>query len=190
MKTGELYDQPLGGVWLTRDGGKSWQQTLKGTVSAGSHDPKAVRAQGLEERQFWQCQLEYVPGFPGELLYTPHADFAADRFYWSKDDGKSWVEPHGKIRNVDVFGFGKAAPGQSRPAVYLWCEINRKRGLYATLDWFATEPRLISQHPSELLAAVSSVTGDPDRFGRMYVGTSCAGVIRVDVEFELRAADS
>jgi hypothetical protein len=176
------YSEPLGGVWLTKDGGRSWVQVLKGVVSEGSHDPKTVRAQGLDERQFWQCQLDYVPGRPGELLYTPHADFNDDRFYWSRDDGRSWVEVHRKVRNVRSFGVGKAAPGQARPAVYFWGTVDRKEGLYATFDWFATDPKLVSRFPSQMLATVSWVAADPDRLGRVYIGTSCAGVVQADVE--------
>jgi hypothetical protein len=182
VMSGENYGNPLGGVWLTRDGGKTWGQELKGVISSGEHDPKAVRALGLEERQFWQCQLEYVPGHSGELVYTPHADFAADRFFWSRDDGASWVELHSKIRNVRSFGFGKAASGQTRPAIYLWCEVDGKEGLFVSFDWFATVPRLLSRFPSQMLSTVTSVTADPDRFGRAYVGTSNAGWIRIDVE--------
>ena len=179
---GQGFGNPLGGVWITSDGGKTWNQTLKGVIGVGSHESSAVRAQGLEERQFWQCQLDYVPGSTGELLYTPHADYAEDRFYWSRDDGKNWVEAHPKIRNVQSFGFGKSAPGQSRPAVYFWGEVDKKLGLFASFDWFATIPQLVTRFPSQLLASTSCVAGDPDRFGRVYVGTSCAGWVRVEVE--------
>lgn len=178
----DAYGNPLGGVWLTRDGGTTWDQVLKGVISSGDHDPKVVRANGLEERQFWACQLEYIPGRSGELVYTPHADFAADRFFWSRDDGKSWAELHANIRNVRSFGFGKAVPGQARQAMYFWGEMNGSEGLYATFDWFATTPRLLTRFPSQMLAKVSCVAGDPDRIGRAYVGTSCAGWVRIDVE--------
>jgi hypothetical protein len=123
-----------------------------------------------------------VPGRAGELVYTPHADFADDQFFWSQDDGTSWSELHRKVRNVRSFGFGKAARGQARPAVYFWGELNKKVGLYASFDWFATPPRLVTRFPSQMLAQVSTIAGDPDRFGRVYVGTSGAGWVRVDIE--------
>ena len=176
------YGNPLGGVWLTRDGGKTWDPVLKGVVSTGNPDPKAVMADGRDARQFWQCQIEYVPGRSGELVYTPHADFADDQFFWSQDDGKSWSELHRKIRNVTAFGLGKAAPGQARPAVYFWGAVDKKVGLYVSFDWFATPPRLLTRYPSQLLAQVCTVAADPDRFGRAYVGTTGAGWVRIDVE--------
>jgi hypothetical protein len=173
--------EPRGGVWRTRDGGRSWSQTLQGVISDGSHVPAAVRREGQDDRQFWQCQLEYVPGASGELVYTPHADFSNDKFFWSRDDGKSWVQPHSAIRNVTSFGFGKAFPGQSRPAVYFWGEVKGKAGLYVTADWFGSVPKLITRFPSQMLAKVSFVGADPDRVGRAYVGTSCAGWVQVDI---------
>ena len=42
-------------------------QMLKGVVSPDDPDPKAVRGRGLEERQFWQCQLDFVPGRSGSV---------------------------------------------------------------------------------------------------------------------------
>jgi hypothetical protein len=174
-------NNPLGGMWLTEDGGQSWRQTLKGVVGSWSNDPTTVRARGLDERQYWQCQLEFVPGFRGELVYTPHADFKDDRFYWSRDYGRTWVELHRDIRNVGTFGLGKAAPGQDRPALYFWGVMNGREGLYASFDWCATRPVLVTSHPSAMLAYVSWLSADPDVFGRVYVGTSCAGVTQVDV---------
>jgi photosystem II stability/assembly factor-like uncharacterized protein len=177
------YGEPLGGVWLTRDGGSSWSQQLSGVISEGSHDPAVVRSHDLDERQFWQCQLDYVPGRPGELMYTPHADFSHDRLYWSRDDGRTWAELHPQVRNVTSFGFGRAASGQGRPTVYFWGRMGDVAGLYASTDWFATTPKLITRYPSQLLANVTYVAGDPDHFGRAYVATSCGGVVRVDIEF-------
>ena len=179
---GDEFVNPLGGVWLTNNGGKTWSQVLKGVISVGNHDSRAVLADGRENRQFWQCQLEYVPGHEGELVYTPHADFADDQFFWSQDDGKSWAELDRKVRNVVAFGLGKAAPGQTRPAVYFWGAVDKKVGFYVSFDWFATPPRLLTRFPSQLLAQVCTVAADPDRFGRAYVGTTGAGWVRVDVE--------
>lgn len=177
----DSYDGPLGGIWITSDGGAGWRQTYKGVVWNGRIDPKTMWDSGADPRQFWQCQLEYVPGFPGELVYTPHADFRTDRLFWSKDDGASWSELHGRIRNVNCFGFGKASPGQSRPACYFWGEVSGKRGLYASFDWFRSEPQLLTRFPSQMLLAVSCVSGIPDVFGRVLVGTSCAGVVQIDL---------
>jgi hypothetical protein len=83
---------------------------------------------------------------------------------------------------VRAFGFGKPAPGQDRPALFFWGEIGKKEGLYASFDWFRTAPKLVTRFPSSLLGGVTSVAGDMNTFGRMILGTSCTGWIRVDVE--------
>ena len=175
------YDEPLAGLWLTRDGGRSWARQVAGVLGSPGARPSDLTALGMDARQFWKCQLDYVPGRTGELIYSPHADSPADRFYWSHDDGISWAECHKSIRNVDAFGFGKAASGQARPTVFFWGEVNKHKGLYVSLDWFATEPKLLTRFPSRMLAGVTCIAGDPDRFGRAYVGTNCAGWVRVDL---------
>ncbi|WP_152569431.1 MULTISPECIES: WD40/YVTN/BNR-like repeat-containing protein [Sphingomonas] len=177
------YGEPRGGLWLTQDGGRSWKQALQGVITSGRRDPQSVSQTGADPRQFWACQLSYVPGRTGELVYTSHADFKEDRFFWSKDDGANWAEFSGKIRNVACFGFGKASEGQVRPAIYFWGEVNGTKGLYASLDWFATPPLLISRLPSDLLSEISCIAGDPDRIGRIYAGTGSAGCIRIDLTF-------
>ncbi|WP_344708960.1 hypothetical protein [Sphingomonas humi] len=176
------YLNVLGGLWLSRDGGRSWTQQLAGLIGPPGTKPREVAVAGGDARQFWQCQLEYVPGRSGELVYTPHADLSADRFFWSQDDGKTWAELHKSIRNVRAFGFGKAAPGQARPSLFFWGEVRGRQGLFASFDWLASEPRLVSRFPSQMLANVSCIGGDLNNFGRVYVGTSCAGWVRVDVE--------
>ena len=172
----------LGGVWLTTNGGRQWSQMLKGVISSGNHDPRAVEAEGVEARQFWQCQLEYVPGRSGELVYSPHADGNRDPFFWSHDDGATWSELHRSVKNVSAFAFGKTMSGQARPAVFFWGDVKGVKGLYASFDWFATMPLLISRFPSPMLLPVSCLAGDLDRFGRAIVGTSCGGWISVEVE--------
>lgn len=176
------YQEPLGGLWLTRDGGQTWQQRLQGVVSVGSHEPRAVLARGQDARQYWACQLNFVPGRRGELVYTGHADFKDDQFLWSADDGATWTELHRSIRNVDCFGFGKAAPGCDRPALYFSGEVNGKRGLFASFDWFAAPPVLVTRFPSEILSPATCVAGDPQRFGRLYVGTGAAGCVRIEIQ--------
>lgn len=175
------FGEPLGGVWLTRDGGASWRQMLRGVVNSDDHDPRNSSKDEQDNRQFWQCQLEYVPGRSGELLYTPHADRTGDRLWWSRDDGKTWQEAHSAVRAVTAFGFGKNSAGSDRPAVYFWGSVDGIEGLHATFDWFKTAPVLLTRHPSQMLAPVVAVGGDVNQPGRAYVGTSCAGWIQVDV---------
>lgn len=175
------YAEPLGGFWLTLDGGRTWKQQLRGVVNTGRTDPQSALGQGRDARQFWQCQLDYVPGRSRELVYTPHSDFAADPLFWSQDDGASWAELHKDVRNVRCFAFGKAASPGSRPSLCFWGEVKGRAGLYVSTDWFQSAPRFITDQPSDKLATIKCMGGDMDRFGRFYLGTDCAGWIRVDL---------
>lgn len=177
----DAFGNPLGGVWLTTDGGRSWKQTLKGIINAGPHGPKQV-PQNQDARQFWRCQLEYVPGRTGELVYTSYADYGDDRLWWSRDDGANWAELHPSIRAIVSFGFGKSAPGQERPVVYFHGKVDGVEGTYVSFDWFATKPVLLVRHASPQLANMTWVIGDANRFGRVWMGTGGAGWLIADVE--------
>lgn len=178
----DLCVEPKGGLWVTRDGGKTWSHVFQGVIGEGKCAPTSMINAGVDPRQFWQCQLEYVPGRAGELVYTPFADARSDRFHWSSDGGTSWKQLHRSIRNVRTFGFGRAMEGQPRPALFLWGEVDGVEGLYASYDWCASKPRLITKHPSPLFGKVTCIAGDSDRLGRLIVGLSCAGWVRFDLE--------
>ncbi|MBS0480677.1 MAG: hypothetical protein JSR96_00700 [Proteobacteria bacterium] len=176
------YGNPLGGVWLTKDGGQSWNLVLRGVINdAQSHDPKRAPPK-QDARQFWRCNIEYVPGHSGELVYTGYGDYDDDRFWWSRDDGQSWRELHSSIRRVVGFGFGKNRPDQTRPAIFFSGDVDDVNGLYASFDWFATKPVLVTRFPNVPLCPTVWVTGDINRFGRVYIGTGGGGWSVIDVE--------
>ena len=176
------YGNPLGGVWLTEDGGRIWNRVLRGVINdTASHDPRKVPPR-QDPRQFWRCQIEYVPGRSRELVYTGFADFHGDRLWWSKDDGYTWRELHPAIRAVVSFGLGKNRAGQERPSVYFSGDVDGVNGLYASFDWFATKPILITRFPNPQLCNAVWVTADINRLGRVYVGTGGAGWSMLDLE--------
>lgn len=177
---GDAYGNPLGGIWVTHDGGQSWTQTLRGIANDADHSLRSV-AQGQDNRQFWQCQLEYVPGFSRELMYTGHADYPDDRLWWSTDDGASWRQPNPSVRAVRSFGFGKPAPGSARPALYFSGKVGNVAGVFASFDWLSSRPHLVAERPSPLLADIVWVTGDSNRFGRAYLGARGGGWLIADV---------
>src|SRR3546814_5038316 len=86
---------------------------------------------------------------------------------WLKDDGAEIVGlPAYRLR---AFDFGMAAPGAARPAVYFYGTFDKVQGLYASFDWFATDPVLISRFPNNSIDFVSAglgLVGDMNRFGR------------------------
>ena len=93
----------------------------------------------------------------------------------STDSGKTFT----KITAVDegdAIGFGKAAPGASYPAIYTSSKINGVRGIFRSIDAGATWVRL-NDDKHQWGWTGSVVIGDPDVYGRVYVGTNGRGVI-------------
>ena len=64
---------------------------------------------------------------------------------WLEDDGaRVRALPAHRLRGFD---FGKAAPGAVRPAVYFYGWFDNVQGLYASFDWFESDPVLIGRFP-------------------------------------------
>src|SRR3546814_14299012 len=82
-----------------------------------------------------------------------------------------------------------AAPGAARPAVYFYGTFDKVQGLYASFDWFATDPVLISRFPNNSIDYVSAglgLVGDMNRFGRCYLGFGGNGWVRADLRSAAR----
>ena len=155
----------LGGLWVTRDGGQTFEQTFDGALHAPGE-------RNYEPSQFWQARLEYVPGHPGELLYAScSARRDGERLLWSRDDGRSWtVLPAYRMKS---WAFGKGTG--KRPAIFFSGMFDGVSGWYVSLDWFATPPTLIARFPGGNLDSVGlglSMVGDMNTVGRAAVGFS------------------
>jgi photosystem II stability/assembly factor-like uncharacterized protein len=82
------------------------------------------------------------------------------------------------VEEVHAFGFGKAAPNQSYPALYLVGTVHRQPGIFRSIDEARTWVRINDdQHQWGL---VLQITGDPRLYGRVYVGTHGRGVLYGD----------
>lgn len=144
------------GLWI-RTPDKVWRQTVKGYLTGAGH------------AQYWQARIEPVPGHPGEWLYARAEGKGKDRLLWIRDDGTETelLPPSG----LSSFAFGKGIG--DRPAIFFHGYYRKTRGLYVTYDWFATEPRLISQFPGNSIDAVSTalgLVGDMAAAGRCAIG--------------------
>lgn len=73
---------------------------------------------------------------------------------------------------------GKAAPGASYPAVYIWGDINGVRGLYRSIDEGASWVRVNDDaHEFGGPANGAFVTGDMNVYGRVYMSTAGRGIV-------------
>jgi len=79
------------------------------------------------------------------------------------------------VQQIQAFGFGKAAPGQSYPAVYLAGTIAGQSGVFRSDDQARSWIRINdNQHQWGLIL---QITGDPRVHGRVYVGTHGRGIL-------------
>jgi len=82
------------------------------------------------------------------------------------------------VEEIHAFGFGKAAPGKSYPALYLVGTVHGQRGIFRSIDQARTWTRINDdQHQWGLVLQIS---GDPRIYGRVYVGTHGRGVFYGD----------
>lgn len=82
------------------------------------------------------------------------------------------------VERIHAFGFGKAAPGSKMAALYLVGTVQGQRGFFRSTDGGASWLRINDdQHQWGL---VLHITGDPKRFGRVYVGTHGRGTFYGD----------
>ena len=102
---------------------------------------------------------------------------AFDGLYRSRNSGQDFTR-HGGVQQIHGFGFGKAAPGSDYAALYLIGVVNGLRGIFRSDDTGRTWVRINDDaHQWGLLL---HVTGDPKRYGRVYVGTHGRGVLYGD----------
>lgn len=152
----------LGGLWFTRNGGRTFEQRFEG----------ALREEGkkFEPYQFWQCRLEYVPDHPGELLYASCTEKRdEENLLWSRDDGRSWINL--PAYRMSSWAFGKGTG--ERPAIFFHGFYEGVKGWYVTYDWFDTPPVLISRFPGGIIDSVGhglSLVGDMNTVGRAALG--------------------
>jgi photosystem II stability/assembly factor-like uncharacterized protein len=82
------------------------------------------------------------------------------------------------IRQIQAFGFGKAAPGRSYPALCLAGTIQGQPGVFRSDDAARSWVRINdNQHQWGLIL---QITGDPRVYGRVYVGTHGRGILYGD----------
>ena len=84
----------------------------------------------------------------------------------------------GGVQQIWGFGFGKAAPRASFPALYLVGTVAGVRGVFRSDDVATTWVRV--NDAAHQWGLILQVTGDPRVYGRVYVGTHGRGVLYGD----------
>ncbi|SED03633.1 RICIN domain-containing protein [Streptomyces sp. TLI_105] len=117
-------------------------------------------------------RLTAVPGVAGDLWIAG----SAKGLLHSTDGGRTFTTLT-TVKSASALGFGKAAPGASYQALYLIGTVKDVTGVFRSTDKGATWLRVNDDaHQWGSIGGVGVITGDPDTYGRVYVGTNGRGL--------------
>ncbi|MFI8500023.1 RICIN domain-containing protein [Streptomyces sp. NPDC085524] len=117
-------------------------------------------------------RLTAVPGVAGDLWISGHGK----GLLHSTDGGHTFTTLT-TVQSASALGFGKAAPGASYQALYLIGTVKDVTGVFRSTDKGATWLRVNDDaHQWGSIGGTGVITGDPDVFGRVYVGTNGRGL--------------
>ncbi|EJL30336.1 BNR/Asp-box repeat protein [Caulobacter sp. AP07] len=147
-----LYDAAQGAVLASTDGGETFRTVARDLPGAGP-----LKAVPGVEAEVW------LPTRQG-LMRSTHGGAAFKRIAGVDDAG--------------LVGFGKAAPGQTHPAVFIWGKVEGVEGVFRSDDVGKTWLKLNDDRWG--FAELRALTGDPARFGRVYLGVHGRGIVYGD----------
>ena len=120
-----------------------------------------------------QDRLYAAPGREGELWLA-----AFHGLYLQRAGSGQAFKRLPAVTEIHAFGFGRAAPGKTEPALYLVGTVAGKYGLFRSTDGAASWQRI--NDDAHQWGLILQVSGDPKVFGRVYVGTHGRGVLYGD----------
>ena len=82
------------------------------------------------------------------------------------------------VDEMHAFGFGAPAPGTDYPALYMVGNVDGVRGFFRSDDCAASWVRI--NDDNHQYGLVLHITGDPKKYGRVYVGTHGRGAVYGD----------
>ncbi len=144
------YDRPTGRFYTSTNKGASWVQSA--SVVAWADQIVAPFGRG--------CDI-WLYGYTGAYHNTGCG--------WG-----TWTQVPGSAQ-IQGIGFGKAAPGQWYPAIYMTGTLNNVSGLFRSIDGGSNWVKINdNQHQ---YGGFGVVTGDPKVFGTVYVQAGAHGII-------------
>ncbi|WP_030294705.1 RICIN domain-containing protein [Streptomyces katrae] len=142
--------------------------TLYVSTDGGKHF--TARATGLGAGE-----LKAVPGIAGDLWIAG----AGNGLLHSTDGGKSFGKLGG-VEQATAVGFGRPAPGAGYQALYLSGKVKGVAGLFRSTDGGSAWVRINDDQHQFGGSAISVISGDPDVYGRVYLGGYGRGVVYGD----------
>jgi photosystem II stability/assembly factor-like uncharacterized protein len=157
-------------VVADRSSARTFYALAGGTLHASTDGGATftARATGLPA----DGRLTAVPGVAGDLWIAG----GGQGLLHSTDGGRTFTRLT-TVKSASALGFGKAAPGASYQALYVIGTVKDVTGVFRSTDKGATWLRVNDDaHQWGSIGGVGVITGDPDTFGRVYVGTNGRGL--------------
>jgi len=162
-----------GTLYVSTDGGATFSEQPLG-VAVGRAEPHGdqVWPSKRGDERGGQDRLYAAPGRVGDLWLA-----AFDGLYHAAKLGEKFQHQDG-VGEIHAFGFGKAAPGATTPALYLVGVVNGQRGIFRSDDGARSWVRI--NDDAHQWGLVLQISGDPKTYGRVYVGTHGRGIFYGD----------
>ena len=157
----KFYAFSAGKFYVSTNGGQSFTQTAaSGLPTTGNVKFKAL------------------PGVEGDIWLAGGDATSTSGLWRSTNSGASFTRVSAATAGVNV-GFGKAAPGQTYPAVFAYATIDGVQGVFRSDNIGQTWVR-INDNAHQYGNAAEALTGDPRIYGRVYLGTNGRGILYAD----------
>ena len=150
-----VYDLTMGKLHVSDDG-------------AASFSLASAALTALPDYALTTGSIETVLGHEGHVWMT-----GGKELFYSQNSGKA-IKTSRPVDESYHVGFGKAAPGETYPTVYLAGKIGGVSGVFRSDD--AGKSFVGITDASQQFGGAQIVTGDPRIYGRVYIGAHGRGV--------------
>jgi hypothetical protein len=152
----------------------------KGTVSYSTDGGTTftIGSTAFDKMDSWEANMVSigtVPGYEGDVWVTWGHDWSTPRGLYHSVNGGSSFANISTVTDAWVVGFGKAAPGKTYPALFIYGVVGGVTGIFISTDSAATWTRI--NDAAHQYGTVECLIGDPHVFGRVYIHGGGRGII-------------
>jgi photosystem II stability/assembly factor-like uncharacterized protein len=160
-------DFDSGRLFVSRDGARSFAPASARGLPDGL---TAARPRNRES----QWPMHATPGRAEELWFN-----LGGTLYHSSDAGQTFRRATDRDTRIELFGLGHPAPESAHPALYATATIAGLRAVWRSDDGGANWVR-INDDEHQWGLRFRAISGDPRRYGRVYIATDGRGLLYGD----------